>query len=816
MVEYLESVHMGEFITGSLKDVKQNVDIAELDDTYINPTETLPIPPPPMCNQNECGECKSCQNTSLWKTQFNSTVDDILLRSNLHKCTGGTKQYEKKKMKHKSKNTADKFQPVTGCLSNKWGKCKARFPRKTFEHTEVNMDNGALNIKKGESMLNTVTAEITYLIRSNTDVTSLLSGTAIKAVVAYVSDYISKPALKTYLIFEAIKNVFDRNSEMLGGSLDQKEKARRLLTQIVNNLTSKMEIGGPMASMYLLQNPDHYTNHKFQTFYWPNFVRAARYAWDTNSKEYAEDQLVLLKIKGKIIGRTLVQDYVFRPVEYSQVSLYDWIRLSVIEKCPKGKEENSSPHDIVTTELIAESDADSDDGNNNVNFYHFLKDHPLHHSHQVTLLDDTQEWVPNFIGGAIPRSDRGDREYYCSTMLTFFKPWRTGKDLKLEDENWDHAFTTYMFNTRQLDIMKYFNVRYECLDARDDYAAQMKKGENIGIFSNWDIYDNIDADPVDFNTLEGDDFTCDIDIVNEKFIGPRTEKRNRDMLHVEEIMRNAGWFDESPNGPADVGDLTPVIPAQFQSGKDWAALVQHKRQELIDERCTNIPEDINNIDKTESNEESLAEVKIVDKTYLTEKFKAKVNKEQNIIDNTVSKFLLNTEQERAFRIIANHASSKKPEQLKMYLGGMAGTGKSQVIKALIAFFQTRNESHRIVVMAPTGNAAALVGGSTYHSVLGINDKGLSNISMAKVRTKLDGVNYIFLDEVSMLSCHDLYKISAQLAKAFNEPNKPFGGINIVFAGDFAQLPPVGGGEAISLYSGSIGTQIYSGLNHYGQ
>ena len=166
-------------------------------------------------------------------------------------------------MKHKSKNTADKFQPVTSCLSNKWGKCKAHFPHKTFEHTEVNMDNGALNIKKGESMLNTVTAEITYLICSNTDVTSLLSGTAIKAVVAYVSDYISKPALKTYLIFEATKNVFDRNSEMLGGSLDQKEKAHRLLTQIVNNLTSKMEIGGPMASMYLLHNPDHYTNHKF-------------------------------------------------------------------------------------------------------------------------------------------------------------------------------------------------------------------------------------------------------------------------------------------------------------------------------------------------------------------------------------------------------------------------------------------------------------------------------------------------------------------------------------------------------------------------
>jgi hypothetical protein len=81
------------------------------------------------------------------------------------------------------------------------------------------MKNGALNIKKEDSMLNTVTAEVTYLICRNTDVTSLLSGTAIKAVVANVSDYVSKPALKTYLIFEAIKSVYDRNSEMLGGSL---------------------------------------------------------------------------------------------------------------------------------------------------------------------------------------------------------------------------------------------------------------------------------------------------------------------------------------------------------------------------------------------------------------------------------------------------------------------------------------------------------------------------------------------------------------------------------------------------------------------
>src|SRR6266567_3605182 len=102
---------------------------------------------------------------------------------------------------------------------------------------------------------------------------SLLSGTAIKAIVAYISDYVTKPGLKTYSIFDAIRSVFNKSTEMLGGSLERKEKARRLITQTVNCLTAKMEIGGPMASLYLLVNPDHYTSHEFVPVYWKNYVR---------------------------------------------------------------------------------------------------------------------------------------------------------------------------------------------------------------------------------------------------------------------------------------------------------------------------------------------------------------------------------------------------------------------------------------------------------------------------------------------------------------------------------------------------------------
>ncbi|KAJ3820162.1 hypothetical protein F5880DRAFT_1625316 [Lentinula raphanica] len=51
----------------------------------------------------------------------------------------------------------------------------------------------------------------------------------------------------------------------------------------------------------------------------------------------------------------------------------------------------------------------------------------------------------------------------------------------------------------------------------------------------------------------------------------------------------------------------------------------------------------------------------------------------------------------------------------------------------------------------------------------------------------------------MLSCYDLYRISEQLCKVKNKPDECFGGMNMIFCGDFAQLPPVGG-ESISLYS----------------
>jgi len=120
---------------------------------------------------------------------------------------------------------------------------------------------------------------------------------------------------------------------------------------------------------------------------------------------------------------------------------------------------------------------------------------------------------------------------------------------------------------------------------------------------------------------------------------------------------------------------------------------------------------------------------------------------------------------------------------------MGGTGKSQVLKALVEFFKERNELHCIIINAPTGFAAALLNGSTYHSVLNIGSDQAKNdvTSQSNFCEHLDGVNYIFLDEISMVACHELYQISASLAKARNMTETPFGGLNKV--GDTRNQPP---------------------------
>ena len=168
-------------------------------------------------------------------------------------------------------------------------------------------------------------------------------------------------------------------------------------------------------------------------------------------------------------------------------------------------------------------------------------------------------------------------------------------------------------------------------------------------------------------------------------------------------------------------------------------------------------------------------------------------------DAIAKKWTLNNEQIKAFHIITDHVLCSLTSPLRMFLNGSAGTGKSRIINAVKDFFDIRGEDRKFRLASYMGIAARNINGMTLHQLLCLK----SNTSVRKNTKALqelkniwEGVEYLFIDEVSMIGCKFLYKISETLSNVTGD-TRAFGGLSVIFAGDFAQLPPV---KATRLYA----------------
>ncbi|KAJ7710212.1 hypothetical protein B0H16DRAFT_1344223, partial [Mycena metata] len=136
-----------------------------------------------------------------------------------------------------------------------------------------------------------------------------------------------------------------------------------------------------------------------------------------------------------------------------------------------------------------------------------------------------------------------------------------------------------------------------------------------------------------------------------------------------------------------------------------------------------------------------------------------------LIEQVMTSWKLNVEQRRAFKIIAQHSLDRTSPPLRMYLGGPGGTGKSRVIYALADFFTIRGEDRRLRCASYTGVAARNIKGMTLHSALGMStssSKVKSGKSLRDLMAIWEGVDYLFVDEVSMVGCALMYDISVAL------------------------------------------------------
>ena len=134
----------------------------------------------------------------------------------------------------------------------------------------------------------------------------------------------------------------------------------------------------------------------------------------------------------------------------------------------------------------------------------------------------------------------------------------------------------------------------------------------------------------------------------------------------------------------------------------------------------------------------------------------------------------------------------------VFLTGEPGSGKTYTINRYIAWLRERGVEPAIT--ASTGIAATHVGGMTIHAWSGIGIKrSLSDWDLEALlereplvrRVRLAHV--LIIDEVSMLDAHTLAMVDSAV-RTLRGNERPFGGLQVIFVGDFFQLPPVSKGE----------------------
>lgn len=634
---------------------------------------------------------------------------------------------------------------------------------------------------------------IIFLMKGNMDIKFIGSGEAAKAYLYYITDYITKASLPVYAGLAALSYAIQQTNAKVMVSegpmlIDNEKKA---MTITVNSMMGHSEISHQQVMSYLVGGGDHYTSEKFQILHWGAFRKFVIGRWalsnsgggggenESESGMIGDDDIgisiTLYMGAGNIVASNQQFDYIFRPhnVSFDGLCLFEFVervkkkRLSLVRMSSPGRFSNPL--------------------------------HPQYGSHVLTLRNTRD--IPVLLGDAIPSSVPGGEEYenWARDMLILFKPWRDPMDLRERNESWGEAYQAYknIIKPRHEAVIRNFGVLKECKDARGSHVASLRALRPV------DISEEVDEDFLDvFGDAYGDP-GC----VNVFDCFPSSGKQDDAVDDIEghvDISTEIGAINDELLDmclPADANDIRTVIGTVSEVTPDDREVIKEQTEMMSVLRKRRRPtfEVVDGQTPTRRTWNRVTGPSVgisrVDTNYptsLVSRMRAMPD-QWNVVLDIVREMGLeaNPEQLRAMMIISNHILHGN-DQLLMYIAGIGGTGKTHVIRSLVLLFERLGRRSDLLLGAPTGIAAVLIGGYTLHSISMSTPHGKSK-DVTQLISLWRGVKYLIIDEVSMVGALFLSQFSARLKQGKGEDpvaaSKPFGGVNVIFTGDFAQLKP---------------------------
>ena len=735
--------------------------------------------------------------------------------------------------------------------------------------SSIDMETGEINLRCLDGLVNNFNATMLEAIRCNMDIKFIGSGASAKAILYYITDYITKTQLKTHVAFAALELAVKKLGEYDPAVDDYTIRAKRLLQKCAHAMITHQELSAQQVCSYLMEYGDHYTSHEYRNLYWTSFERhidgeepspeclghaasdnvehenlqlnnpeclhnesigdveddCTLNNGETDDDDLFDDVIVAFSPIGEVVPRcNQVADYVFRGNELDGLCVWDSI--AQVDKVIRPRCNTTTNMDISDGEDVDEDIHVPDHSiidellsrkTRKRPKINLVEPHLEAASHILRVRSPDKRYVPVPIGPSIPRRDRDEvKARYCRLMLILFKPWRRASDLRSAGQSWESSFEEFTVecSIRYRKIMDNMQILHECRDSRDDHFAQRLGGcRSLANRLSQEITGRRDASD-DFG---GEDDDEGLILEHLESIGAchshKSASGNEMALQCIEYLARGGFWSErssealnhstsSEQFEVEVHESQPTLEESWRKAyEDRRDLSRYKSTQtevgiMVDQQNISQQTEMRSVLQDGSAFRTSFNVSTESRLPAVRSEVAAVTagSDGDQLEDIIKSFTLNTEQERAFRIVANHSMQLKPDPLRMYIGGPGGTGKSRVIHALKSFFESQGQGRRLRLTSYTGVAARNIGGMTLHSALCLNQRSGKSSKGCSTRRSLvamwEGVDYMFVDEVSMIGCNFLLQISEALIEAKGNTSA-FGGINIIFCGDFAQLPPVG-------------------------